>query len=483
MTIEASSTVEAPKRKLSRWKLFSNALGQLPSSAMGAVQGGFLLVYYKTVIGLSSTFVFWAMTIFAVYNAASSPIIGFLVDRNMKFTRKHGRRFPWIVISIIPWSLSVLFIFWVPRSFDASINPWPVFWWLMATLFFHDTFGTLRGINVGAVRPELFRTEEERRVYSKYYTPIDIFAVVMGMLLPPLLLGSVTDQRAAYKITGAIIAGIALLFSVLSLPGFKEDKEIIDRYFSVEAKERAPFFKNMGDALKLRSFIVFFVFATCYGVTLALIVPNLNFLTIFVLQADYGKLLIILMVYLGLTLVSVPFWLYYTKKAKNSKKVFVVAGLIFSIALIPLTFFVGYWDLLVYTAILGFANGGISALTSTILFPNVVDDFAATTGNNQKAILFGLNGLLARLTGSIDEGIFAFFHKITGFNEGLANYTELLLDVGFHGIPLVQLGIRLVMGVVPALILGIGTFAVWKWFPLTPNRIKENQEKLKQLNL
>ncbi len=478
---ETSNTLETPKPKRSKWILFSNALGQLPSSAMGAVQGGFLLVYYKTVIGLSPTFVFWAMTIFAVYNAASSPIIGFLVDRNMKFTRKYGRRFPWIAISIIPWSLSVFFIFFVP-DIDATTNPWPVFWWLMATLFFHDTFGTLRGINVGAVRPELFRTEEQRRIYSKYYTPIDIIAVVMGMLLPPFILDGFADQKTAYAVTGAIIAGISLLFSFLSLPGFKEDKEIIDRYFSNTTK-RAPFFKNMGDAIKLRSFIVFFVFATCYGVTLALIVPNLNFLTVFVLQAGYGELLLILMVYLGFTLLSLPFWLYYTKKAKNSKKVFVVAGLLFSIALIPLTFFVGFWDLLAYAGVLGFANGGISALTSTVLFPNVVDDFAATTGKNQKAILFGLNGLLARLTGSIDEGIFAFFHRITGFNDGLANYTELLLDVGFQNIARVQLGIRLVMGIVPAVILGIGTFVFWKWFPLTPNKVLENQAKLKELNI
>ena len=111
------------------------------------------------------------MAIFSVYNAINDPIFAFLVDRNMKFTRKYGRRFPWIVISIIPWALSVFLIYNVP-DIDATNRPWAIFGWLLFTLFIVDTFGTLRGINVGAVRTEVFRTQEDRRIFSKYYTAV-----------------------------------------------------------------------------------------------------------------------------------------------------------------------------------------------------------------------------------------------------------------------------------------------------------------------
>jgi len=75
-----------------------------------------------------------------------------------------------------------------------------------------DTFGTLKGINMGAVRTEPFRTQEDRRIFAKYYTPIDIIAVVVGMLLPPLIGSQFPDKRAGFEATGLIIAIVASFY-------------------------------------------------------------------------------------------------------------------------------------------------------------------------------------------------------------------------------------------------------------------------------
>ena len=119
-------TFQNKKSKPSKFVFFCSGLAQLPSSMMGAVMSGFLMVFYETVLGLNASYVFLAMAIFSVYNAINDPLFAFLIDRNMKFTRKYGRRFPWIVISVVPWALSVYLIYNVP-DFTSTGSPWPIF--------------------------------------------------------------------------------------------------------------------------------------------------------------------------------------------------------------------------------------------------------------------------------------------------------------------------------------------------------------------
>ena len=159
-----------------------------------------------------------------------------------------------------------------------------------------------------------------------------------------------------------------------------------------------------------------------------------------------------------------------------------MGGIFFVIALIPLTFFVGKYDLMVYTAILGFANGSTSALISPVLFPSVVDDFVVKTGKNQKAMLFGISAFLSRLVATIDEGIIALVHDLSGFVPGLETYEEMAAVVSVETMGNIQLGIRLLMGVIPAVVLGIGTLVFWKYFPLTQEKVQENRKRMDELN-
>jgi GPH family glycoside/pentoside/hexuronide:cation symporter len=467
---ETIDNAQSPKTRHSKWIFLSNATFQLPSTMVNAVLGGFLLFYYEVVIGLNVWLIVLALTIFTVYNAINDPIIGFLVDRNTRFTRKWGRRFPWIIIGIIPWTLSVYLIFSVP-DIDPSANPWPIVGWLLLTLFLFDTFSTLVHINVGSLRPDLFRTEEERRKFAKYYTPIDILAIILGMLLPALFIDFIPgDKKASYQIMGGMIAIVSLLFAFLTLPGNREDKIIIDRYFSPDQEKRMSFFKATKEALKLKSFVVFFIFAICYGIAIALIVTNMLYITTFVLKVSAFTYVIILGFYLLGTFISIPFWLRYIRKINNNKKAFVIAGLAQCAALIPVTFFQGLNDLLIMAFILGVASGGLNTFTSTIIWPSVVDDFVVKTKKSQKGVLLGIWALLIRLVETLDELIFAIVHTITEFENDPYSASAIF-------------GIRLLQGIIPAVVLLVGTLVFWKFFPLSQENILKNKAELERLGL
>ena len=478
---ETISNVESLKTRHSKWIFLSNSLSQLPSTLISAVQGGFYLFYYQVVIGLNIWFVVLAVSIFMVYDATNNPIFGYLIDRNTRFTRKWGRRFPWIVVGIIPWTLSIYMLFSVP-DVDVSANPWPVFGWLLLSLFVLDTFSTLVNINYSLLRPDKFRTEGERRTFAKYYTPIDIFAMILGMLFPAFFIDIIPgDPKTSYAIMGAMTAILSLVFAILSLPGNREDKIVIDMYYSTGDTKRMSFLKATKEAVKLKSFLVFFVFSTCYGLQITLVVVNLIYLITFVLQIGSDMYILVLGLYLAATLISLPLWIKYIKKINNNKKAFVVGGLAQCAALIPLSFFQGLFDLLIMSFILGFASGGLNAFTSTILFPSVVDDFAVRTGQNQKGILFGISAFLGRLIQWIDEVIFATVQQITGFIEGYDTYNELAAVVS--NMTPILIGIRLLQGLIPALVLLVGVLVFWKFFPITQDVLLKNKAELEKLGL
>ncbi|MHA1914735.1 MAG: MFS transporter [Promethearchaeota archaeon] len=481
---ETIKFTEAAGTRHSKWTFLSNASGLLCSTLIGAVQG-FTFFYYESVIGLRGIYIFLAMFIFMIYNGVNDPIIGFLVDRNMRFTRKWGRRFPWIAIGIVPWVFSIYLLFSVP-NIDVSTNPLGVFGWLLLTLVLLDTFGTLVNINYSALRLDKFQTEYERRRFTKYYAPLDIVAILLGMLLPTLFIDP-SNSQASYALMGGVAAVVALIFALLSLPGNREDKIMIDRYFSPDYVKRMKFFKALVEAVKTKSFMVWFIFGTCLGIQITLVVVNAWYLTTFVLVIPDGLRSLAYLGVLGLnligTLVSIPIWLRYIRKINNNKKALVVAGLASCAALFPLTFFVGLIDLLIMAFILGLAQGGLNSYVYTIIGPSVTEDVIVKTGKNQKGVLFGISALLGRLVASIDELIIAVLHDTTGYIPGKETYSEMLLAVTAAGgnINLVLIGIRLLQGVIPALVLLLGVLVIWKFFPITQEKLLSNKAKMKEL--
>ena len=480
---EIITYTESTETRHSKLTFLSNAFGLLCATLIGAIQG-FTLFYYVTVVGLSASFVALGMFLFLIYNGVNDPIFGFLIDRNLRFTRKWGRRFPWIVIGLVPWVFSVVLLFSVPNTIDGTTNPGAAFMWLLISLVLIDTFGTLVGVNFKAIQMEKFRTEHERNRFSKYYAPLDILAIVLGMLLPPLFTDMIPgDSFASYSMMAVILAVIALIFGILSLPGNREDKIMIDKFYSPDSVERLSFFKVFKEAVKTKSYVVWFIFGICNGIWIALVVTNMLFITTFVLDVGGDMFLIIMALNLLGTLISIPIWLRYIRKIKNNKKAIVIAGFMTVAATLPLTFFTGLIDIMIFGFILGLVQGGLNSYIYTIVGPSVTEDVIVKMGKNQKMVLFGISAMLFRFVAFIDEVIVAVVHETTGFIPKQETYADLLNAVTLAGgdINLVLIGIRLLQGVIPALVLLVGVLILWKFFPITQERLLSNKAKMEEL--
>jgi len=459
-----TENVETTSRH-SRWTNISfgtyNILWTIPSATMNL----YMFFYYDIVVGLEP----WEITLIVAINTLwaglNDPLIGWLTDRNFKWTRKWGRRFPWIVIGFIPQSLALVMIFSAP-PLDPT-NHVPVLLWLLLSLFVFDLFITLVDIHTAILRSDKFRTEAERRKYAGSWGFFDMVAQVLGMMLPPLFLFFGDREPLSYIVMAVIMALIMIIFGVIFVTrGAREDEVIIDRYFSRDY-ERIHVFKGVLQVIKQKSFMALFIHYVLWLSATTIMTAMVVYLTNFVLQGT--DMVIFLALFLLGSLISIPFWLKILRKMNNNKKTYLIGSLILSALVIALTFFQTDIDFMILMFLMGFGNGCVWTIGMPVLYSNVQDDFVVRNGKNQKGILVGTWAVIGMVTAFVDEILITLVFFLTGFDESIPDLWNN------------ELAIRLLLGIVPALVILVGTLIFWKFYPLTQEKVLENKAKLLEL--
>jgi GPH family glycoside/pentoside/hexuronide:cation symporter len=460
------------------WTILSFGTYNITWTIPTATMNLFLYYYYHTIVGLAPGLILTVIVLNTLWAGLNDPLIGWLTDKNFKWTRKWGRRFPWIAIGIIPQSLSLIMIFSAP-DVDASANPLPVMLWLLLSLFLFDLFITLVDIHVSILRADKFRTEAERRKYAGSWGFFDMMAQVLGMTLPPLLI-FFGKTLLSYTVMAAIIALIAIIFGIIFIAkGAREDKIIIDRYYSREY-ERLNIIKGVITVIKQKSFMSLYAAYVAFLTATTIMTGMVAYLTTFILRQSEDYMTIFFAVFLIGALISIPVWLKILKKLNNNRKTYLIGSFILCGLIIPLTFFQTDIDLMIIMLLVGFGSGSVWTIGMPVLYSNVQDDFVVRNGRNQKGILVGTWAVISLITAFIDEALITLVFTLTGFKEGIKTYAQLITTPGVDA-NLVLIGIRLLLGIIPMIVLLVGTLIFWKYYPLTQEKVLENKVKLAEL--
>jgi len=433
----------------------------------------FLIYYYETVLHLNIVYVFWGMLIFTVWDAINDPLIGFLTDRILKFTRKVGKRFIWIVIGILPANLALVLVY-MPPAGSAITDPLLFFGWLVFTTCLFDSLTTLCFVNVDALFPDKFRTDKARRKARGWGTPLSMLALPVANMVPPILLALFggQDTQGAYLPMILIMVGTIAPISLLMLPGMREDKETIERYY-VSKEKPEGFIKALKSSVKQKSFVYYVILNFGFQVVIGSLTASIPYAVDYVLPvAPLGKtinMIVLFAVFLNASIISVPFWIWFAKKTKNNRKMALIGGFSLTLGVLSTAFYINIFDGLIYQTILGFTMGNFWALL-TIYFSDVLDEKITITKSPNRGATVGISSFFTRFSRAAQIGVFTMIHILTGFNEKAS--TQIFSA---------QIGIRLHMSVIPAIIMIICTLLYWKGYPLTPERTLEIKKQLVEL--
>lgn len=445
---------------------FGSLLWELLSMAFGA----FVFFYYESELGLSVWLTAFGYIIFAVWNAINDPLIGYLTDRPFKFTKKWGRRFPWVLIGGIPWIICYLLLF-IPPDVDPKEGAWILFAWLVISTCLYDTFGSIFNVNFYGLFPDKFRSESERRDAAGISTLVGTFGVALGAIVPPMFI--VFGDRSTYAMQAGVVIIVCLIALALTVPGIREDQMRIDCYLEKceEGLEREPFFKTLKLCLKQKNFLAFIAAWICYSSLMLMMVGSIPYVVRFILEMEAGAVTLIMAGFLVGSFFSIPLWIKIAHKTNNDRQTYIIAGFTMSVLTAPLIFLENYYLIIISVALWGIGLGGFWVMHGPV-FANLIDESVIITRKREEGIYNGILAFFGRVALVIQAICFAIVHTLTGFVEGAEKQSAAA-----------KWGIHIHMALLPMIFMLMATFILWRFFDLTPEKVKVNKEKLAEIGL
>lgn len=111
---------------------------------------------------------------------------------------------------------------------------------------------------------------------------------------------------------------------------------------------------------------------------------------------------------------------------------------------------------------------------------DVLDDIAVRTGKRQESIYYGYQSFVIRFGEAFKVIIISLAHYLTGFPTGVSNLEQLNASVG--NVDQALFGIRIHTAIVPLILVIVSTWVFYKYYDLTPEKVKENKLKLLEMS-
>ncbi len=426
------------QRTLKRWVYWLFPIGGF-GAFIAAGLSPWLDYYFVTNEGLDPWVYAFAFLVYGIINAINGPIIGFFLEKEYKWTRKRGRRWPWISIFGPFGPIIYAVIFFLPSP--AVVGDWGVGVMLLFALSLADTMGDISGIAQTGLVPEKFRTDKDRRFLLSIQIPLNLFGSLISAFTG-ILLAFFSYQMAA--IVGMIVK---LVTFFISLPAMKDPTYFLD--YLDNSEKRPNFFRLFLDVIKIRNFWILIVFGMTTTLYMGLLVSTLPFYVRFVLGIPEEQMFLQVVIYQILfILMSIGanwVWLAVGKKLKNYTLTIILANFLMILGAVMIFFVRNPIFLYIWIALTGFGYGHGAPLN----FQNmeVADEYAFRYKRREAGIMGALHGIFNRISTELQNFILAAILTITQFDPANPPVSPT---------PTQTTGITLQLSLIPAAIIFVG---------------------------
>ncbi len=467
----------AIEEDLSEWeiqptsKMFSYGFGYVIINYF--LYAGFALVFYfyEVEVGLAVTYVMLAMIVFAIWNMVNDPLLGFLTERPMKWTRKYGFRAPWVIIGGVP-ILILYFFIWAPPSGASQMT---LFLWFIIFTCAFDTFFSIFNDHVYGGYTNQFPSEYERRRSFAITTLLLGFGVT-GLGIVANIMIEYGDV-ASFQRFAIIVTILMTILMVLLFLGIKESDEMKEMFIqSFEKVEEVSFMKTMKAALKTKNFTVSLAGYTCQITAMTLIGASAIYMYKDVWQLDYSYAVLPAIAGLLTFLLLIPFWSNFARK-HGFKRTYWTCFILHGLSYLPFLFISNdipnfYLLVIIFSVISGIFYSGEVIMLMPVA-SDTYDLVSSNVGRRVDATLVGVRTFFFRISFIIVAVVIGVLHLATGYDPN-PYATQTLVAMW---------GIRIHAYLIPALMLIIMGIIFRKHYTLEGAEKEALVKKLKDMGL
>ncbi len=415
--------------------------------------GFWLLIFLTDTVGLAAGLAGLVVAIGKIWDAVTDPMVGYLSDRTKS---RWGRRRPYILFGSIPLFIAMIIMFTNPQLESQT----SLFIWGIVAFCLLSTAITLVNIPYNSLTPELTPDYHERTSLNGYRFVFAIIGTLTGAGIALPIINGFSNRNMGFTVMGATFGALMMVSAMITFFSIREPAQ---RVIPTE-----KFFKTYLTVFKNRPYVLILI---AYAL-------NLTFLTIIMgaavyyfkyIHNDESKTTLGLLILLVTALAFIPISVLASKKM--GKKIVYGGGMLVFAVGIMILFFFGHHSGINFTygilALVGAGQGFTMALPYSIVADAVEYDYLLT-GERREGAFFGIWTFATKVGSALALAISGWILAMTGYIPDVAQ-SEIA-----------KLGIRLLVGPVPALFCLLGVVFVYL-YPINEKRYQEILDQIREM--
>jgi len=411
--------------------------GDIGFSMSLTILAAYFAIFLTDVVGLAPGVAALAIFLGRTVDYINDPLIGYLSDRTRS---RWGRRRPFLLFGALPFALAFILL-WIKPPFTGTV-PLAIYYALAYILF--DSAATFVYMPYFALTPELTDSYDERTSLTSHRMFFSILGSLIAFTVPLIIIGSFNPENASR------VFWMGVLFAFLSAA------PLIGVFFGT--RERPEFQASppprlrdsLKSAIKNRPFVFGAVMYLLTWISMDILQVNLLFFLKYVVGREADSDLIMGAIFVT-AMCTLPLWNWVSNKW--NKRLAYAVGVAFwaviQLVLItlnptsPLPFLLGL------SILAGIGIGAAHVLPWSII-PDAIEWDEYQTGARHEGMFYSLITLAQKIASSVAIPLTLLVLEATGYQANAAVQPESAL-----------LGIRLVIGPIPAVLLIVGILFAW----------------------
>jgi GPH family glycoside/pentoside/hexuronide:cation symporter len=441
--------------------LISFQFGQLVWNMLIYTFSAQMQYYYENVVLLNLGLYTIGFVIYTIWNMFNDPLVGYLSDRTKRWTIKWGKRFPLILIFGLTWSISFIFVFSAPPA--VIIGQLGTFVWLLITICIFDTLGSGWSVNHYALFADKFKDYKQRKQSGQFFAILATVGLMIGAIIPSIIV-PIFGDGLGYLMMGLFLGIIGIIFTLASIPGIKESKELREERLLLDEQSQSSFFSGLKVVLRHKNFVVYLVFGLLYQIFYYVGVASIAFWVADVLLLPKTSEMILMLGLIVAQPLTAPLWYKLSLKV-GAKKVLTIGNLLMGLGLFPFLFIPSGSNGLLYSllaiVIVGIGGGG-RLMADFPIWGDIMDESYKLYGQKREGLYQGIVTFFIRLAIAAQVIIFFLVHTLSGYDPNATIQSTSAL-----------LGLRIQLGLIPMIIMLISSAIFWKFYDLTPDKLEK----------